>query len=555
MASQSSLSAGRAQSGLRGPSRENLLEAQDEILALLDSGARLDAVLERIAREIDRFIGTSCCAIALIDPDRGTHRIAAAPNLAHGTREALERDLAANAPPPEAAASFGNVRALEHGAAGQSQRVRWYALAARNGRNLGAIVLHGDRSEDGGADTDWVRSFARLARIAIETDHSAAALRLANERFAALAASVPGVVYQRRVDPSGEIRYTYISEGARDLFGVSAEEILADPKALFNCHGPSYRENFRQRLLEASKTLTIWDVEAEIIARDGKRKWTHAIARPKRLPDGAVLWDGIILDATRIARREHQLRAEKDQAELANRGKSEFIATMSHELRTPLNAIIGFSEIMEQELLGPLGSAMYKDYSRDILESGKHLLSIINDVLDISKIEAGKLQLNEDEVDLAVVVASVLRLVRERAEAAGVAISSKMDSALPAVRADERLLKQILSNLMSNAIKFTPKGGSAIIIARMVTNGIVLSVKDTGIGMTAEQIPRAMERFGQVDNSLSRRFEGTGLGLPLVKAFTELHGGTFAIESEFGVGTTAIVRLPASRIVQRRQPA
>jgi signal transduction histidine kinase len=552
MASQSPLSAGRVESGLDGPSRETLLEAQDEILALLDSGVGLDAVLERIAREIDRFIGTSCCAIALVDPDRGTHRIAAAPNLAPGVREALERDLLAMEPPPEAAASFGNVRTLAQGAAGAAHGVRWHALVARNGRKLGGILLNG---ADGGADSDWVRSFARLARIAIETDHSAAALRLANERFAALAASVPGVVYQRRVDPGGEIRYTYISEGARDLFGVSAEEILADPKALFSTHGPSYRESFRQRLLEASKNLTIWDVEAEIITRDGKRKWTHAIARPKRMPDGAVLWDGIILDATRIARREQALRAEKDQAELANRGKSEFIATMSHELRTPLNAIIGFSEIMEQELLGPLGSAMYKEYSRDILESGKHLLSIINDVLDISKVEAGKLQLNEDEVDLAVVVAAVLRLVRERAEAAGVAISSDLDSALPTIRADERLLKQILSNLMSNAIKFTPKGGSAIIIARMVTDGIVLSVKDTGIGMTAEQIPRAMERFGQVDNSLSRRFEGTGLGLPLVKAFTELHGGTFAIESEFGVGTTAIVRLPASRIVQRRQPA
>jgi signal transduction histidine kinase len=301
--------------------------------------------------------------------------------------------------------------------------------------------------------------------------------------------------------------------------------------------------------------MTIWDVEAEIITRDGKRKWTHAIARPKKLPDGAVLWEGIILDATRIARREQQLRVEKDQAELANRGKSEFIATMSHELRTPLNAIIGFSEVMQQELHGPLGSPMYQDYCRDILESGRHLLSIINDVLDISKVEAGKLQLHEDDVELPLVAASVLRLMRERADAGGVTLTAELADGLPIVRADERLLKQILSNLLSNAVKFTPKGGSATVQVRAEGDAIVLAVKDSGIGIAPDQIPRAMERFGQVDNSLSRKFEGTGLGLPLVKAFTELHGGTFELRSQLEVGTTAIVRLPASRIIPPKKPA
>jgi signal transduction histidine kinase len=544
----------RTKNGYRD--RSALLQAQDEVLAMLDSGAKLDSVLERIAREIDRFTEARC-AIALLDPESSAHRIAAAPNLAEEPRAALERGLSAKEPTLLSAMATDTGTGEVQGTVGApAQTFRWYALVARNGRNLGAIILHGERGATGGEEPDWIRALSRLARIAIETDRSAAALRLANERFAALAASVPGVVYQRRVDPNGEIRYTYISEGAKDLFGVSAEEILTNPKALFDTHGPSYRESFRQRLLDASRTMTIWDVEAEIISRDGTRKWTHAIARPKKLPDGAVLWDGIILDATRIARREQQLRAEKDQAELANRGKSEFIATMSHELRTPLNAIIGFSEVMQQELLGPLGNPMYQEYCRDILESGRHLLSIINDVLDISKVEAGKIQLNEDGVDLQLVIASILRLMRERAETAGVAISSDIAADLPALRADERLVKQMLSNLLSNAIKFTPKGGSATIGARLTDDrAIELSVRDTGIGMAAEDIPRAMERFGQVDNSLSRKFEGTGLGLPLVKAFTELHGGTFALQSQPGIGTTALVRFPADRTIFPRKPS
>jgi PAS domain S-box-containing protein len=544
MGSHSPLSGGRASKGFQDDGRTALLEAQDEILAQLDAGATLDAVLERVAREIDAATAVRC-AIAVVDAEHGTRRIAAAPNLSEAERAAVERGAAAKEQAPSS-----NIRPLPP-PTGQALSPKFLPLTGRNNRELGTIFLFGDVP----GDSDALRMLTRLARIAIETDRSATALRVANERLSALAASVPGVVYQRRVDPNGEIRYTYISEGAKDLFGVSAEEILTNPKALFDTHGPSYRESFRQRLLEASRTMSIWDVEAEIIARDGTRKWTHAIARPTKLADGAVQWDGIILDATRIARREQQLRVEKDQAELANRGKSEFIATMSHELRTPLNAIIGFSEVMQQELLGPLGNPMYQEYSRDILESGRHLLSIINDVLDISKVEAGKIQLNEDDVELDSVIATVLRLMRERAEAAGIAISSEIAEGLPLVKADERLLKQILSNLLSNAIKFTNKGGTAVIGARVEGDSLVVAVRDSGIGIAAEDIPRALERFGQVDNSLSRKFEGTGLGLPLVKAFTELHGGTFELQSQRDRGTTAIVRLPASRIIPPRAKA
>ncbi|HUN45224.1 MAG TPA: ATP-binding protein [Stellaceae bacterium] len=551
--------AGASAAGAAGQ-RQQLLEAQDEILGLIDSGARLPMVLPRIARAIERFAAAARCEIYLADPDNGRLHTASADGVSGPLppeTEAVPSALAVAAPENKG----GDAR--RRGALWSIAQhlgvppAALHPVIGRRGQITGVIVLRGTSAD--GLDREAlqpVRALARLVRIAIENDHSAAALRSADERFTALAASIPGVVYQRRVSPDGDIRYTYISEGAYDLFGVPAEEILADPKALFACHGPSYREDFRERLLEASKTLSIWDVEAEIISRDGTRKWTHAIARPKQMPDGSVLWDGIILDATRIVRREQALAHAKERAELENRGKSEFIATMSHELRTPLNAIIGFSDIMTQELHGPLGHASYRGYVRDILESGRLLLSIINDVLDISKVESGKIELHEEAIDLSSLATSLLRLTRERAETAGITLAAEVPENLPLLRADERLIKQIMSNLLSNAIKFTPKGGRALLRAACDgSNALALSVEDTGIGIAPEDIPRALERFGQIDNSLSRRYAGTGLGLPLVKAFTELHGGRFELESAPAVGTTAIVRFPATRSISREDGA
>ncbi|MCH7794826.1 MAG: PAS domain S-box protein [Proteobacteria bacterium] len=251
-----------------------------------------------------------------------------------------------------------------------------------------------------------------------------------------------------------------------------------------------------------------------------------------------------------LVRLADDLLIARDEARAADRAKSEFLASMSHELRTPLNAIIGFSEIIKEEVLGPAGSVQYRDYASDIHESGQHLLGLINDILDLSKIESGTDELHEDEIEIPEIVRSALMLVGHRAEQGGIKLELELQDPLPALRADERKLKQILVNLLSNAVKFTEAGGEVTLRAwcRM-GSGYVFQIVDTGIGMAPEDIPKALSRFGQVDGDLNRQYEGTGLGLPLTKALVEQHGGVLDLQSQVGVGTTATVRFPAERIV------
>ena len=251
-------------------------------------------------------------------------------------------------------------------------------------------------------------------------------------------------------------------------------------------------------------------------------------------------------------RREIGVRRTAEQAaEAASRAKSEFLANMSHELRTPLNAIIGFSEMIAGELIGRIANPRYVEYAKDIHESAKHLLTVINEVLDFSRAEAGELRLNANEVDPAQVIHSVRRMVEERAATADLTLETVLPENLPHVHADEHMLRQMLLNLLWNAIKFTAEGGRISIIAERGADGTLwIGVMDTGIGMSPEEIPIALKPFRQVDSGFTRKHGGTGLGLPLVKSRIELHGGSLAIESAPGVGTTATLILPAHRIME-----
>ncbi|NQU57934.1 MAG: PAS-domain containing protein [Rhodospirillales bacterium] len=241
----------------------------------------------------------------------------------------------------------------------------------------------------------------------------------------------------------------------------------------------------------------------------------------------------------------------EEQANLANRIKSDLLANMSHELRTPLNAIIGFSESMKEETFGPVGSDKNREYLKDIHQSGQHLLELINDILDVSAIEADALELHEENVNISNIVKTSIRIIKPRADTGQITISSSIDPELPLIYVDERRAKQVLLNLLSNAVKFTPKDGQISLSAWTNDDGsLAVAIADNGIGMNEEEVNLALSSFGQVDSGLNRKYEGTGLGLPLTRGLMELHGGTLEIKSEPGSGTSVIVTFPKERVIR-----
>jgi signal transduction histidine kinase len=296
---------------------------------------------------------------------------------------------------------------------------------------------------------------------------------------------------------------------------------------------------------------------AEMRYRAADGSWTHLNVHyraGRRLASGHFEMFGISQDITPVAlardeanRLSGELREALAGADYANRSKTQFLANMSHELRTPLNAILGFSEMIEGAFFGPIGPK-YVEYARDIHRSGQLLLELVNDVLDLAKLDAGKLELHESEVAVPALIEECLVLVRGRAKAGRIALSTDLSSDARTLRADPRAVKQILLNLLSNAIKFTPEEGRVSVLSRIAEDGsLSLSVRDSGIGMKPSDVATALAPFGQIDSRLSRRHQGTGLGLSISKALLELHGGAIAIESEPDIGTTVTAVFPANR--------
>lgn len=339
------------------------------------------------------------------------------------------------------------------------------------------------------------------------------------------------------------------SDEAYRIFGLEPQSLEMTYPVFLNAVHPEDRAFVEQAVLQALENGEPYRIEHRIVMPDGSIRVVREQAEIERDAAGEpVRMRGTVLDTTIINHVTENLRDALNRAELANQAKSQFLANMSHELRTPLNAIIGFSELMAGDVLGPLEVSQYRSYAKDINDSGNHLLAVVNDILDLSRIEVGAAELDECVLDVDNVASACLRTVDGRAVQTGLSLERDIPSVFPTLLADERLLKQILLNLLSNAIKFTPAGGTVRLMGRLDAEGcVILEVADNGIGIAATDIERVMEPFAQVEGSLSRRFDGVGLGLALVKQFARLHDATLAIDSEPGRGTRVTIRFPATR--------
>ncbi len=349
-----------------------------------------------------------------------------------------------------------------------------------------------------------------------------------------------------------DLRFSYISEQFTEATGIPTSRILGKTRASVSQQAqPDLR--WQKHMVDLAAHRPFRDFRYSLGTSEGKQLWFSVSGKPVFDQTGAFLgYRGTGQDITAEMEAAADLRLAKEEAELASRTKSEFLANMSHELRTPLNAIIGFSEILKEEFATSPENEDHHQYAGNVFAAGQHLLAIINEILDLSKIESGNSPLDEMEVDLAEVIASTRAIVAERAHNGNVAVEYCVDADLPGLWADGRKLKQVLINLLSNGLKFTAAGGKVTFHATITPEGAcLLEVADNGIGIAAKDIPKALAPFQQIDSELNRKYEGTGLGLPLTKAFVEQHGGTLRLQSELGKGTTASVLLPASRILRR----
>ncbi|MEO3434117.1 ATP-binding protein [Inquilinus sp. CAU 1745] len=373
-------------------------------------------------------------------------------------------------------------------------------------------------------------------------------LRKTEERLRAILDAAPDAVIT--IDSGGLV--VDLNQTAERMFGYPPERAIG--RAIADLIIPArYREAHRHGLANylATGQSAMLDRRIEVSAsRADGSEFPVELAIGAFVLDGEQFFTARLRDITDRKRTEEAITQARNAAEEANRSKSEFLANMSHELRTPLNAIIGFTEALHAEMFGPM-DARQRDYLADVLGSGHYLLAIINDILDLSKIEAGRLDLSPSPVDVAAMLRDCLALVRERALEKRIRIALEAQDGMPPLNADKLRLKQIALNLLSNALKFTPEGGEIAVSARPAPDGgMEVAVRDTGIGMSRDHVALAMQPFGQVENSFTRRHDGTGLGLPLVNKLVAMHQGTVDIASEIGRGTTVTIRFPEERLAR-----
>ena len=374
------------------------------------------------------------------------------------------------------------------------------------------------------------------------------ALRASEARLAGMISIAPEAI----IAVNEKFRISIFNQGAEKIFGYQASEVLGQPldllvPARFRNRHRSHMDEF-QNSPEESRSMTERGGITGL-RKDGVEFPAEASVSKLEL-QGRQVFTVMLHDISARRRTEAEMQAARERAEYADRAKSEFLANMSHELRTPLNAILGFAQLIRDQAFGSRAMDRYVGYAGDINDSGEHLLAIVNDILDLSKIEAGKTELDEHEIDAEKIVDACETLVKGRARDFGISLRTDIGNCGVKFLADERMIKQVLLNLLSNAIKFTSAGGHVVISAHRADNGrLEFQVTDDGIGIASEDLPKVLTTFGQVQGAMTRDHEGTGLGLPLVASLAKLHGGGLDLESEIGVGTTATVWFPKERVV------
>ncbi|WP_158284066.1 PAS domain S-box protein [Azospirillum sp. TSO22-1] len=393
-------------------------------------------------------------------------------------------------------------------------------------------------------------AYVMVIRDISERVESDAALRESEARYRLLAENVSDVIVRVSLDG---VR-TYCSGAVHDLFGYRPGELTGQS---FTAHvHPDDRDTAGALFTRLTPGSPRGTGSFRMQHRDGSWVWTEASARLLTDPrtGEAEEFVFVIRDISDRRRMEEDLEEARRTAERANQSKSNFLAGLSHELRTPLNAIIGFADLIAREAFGPAGDRQYVQFGSDIRDSGQHLLGLINEILDHAKAEAGRLRLDEDTVDLSAAVRFCTRMITARAERSGVALGASVAPEAQFIRADEKRIRQILLNLLANAVKYTPSGGRVTVTVDLQDGAPAVTVSDTGIGIDEKDMPRVLQAFEQVENTANRQLTGTGLGLPLTRHLVELHGGTLTLSSRVGQGSTITARLPAERLVRLPAP-
>lgn len=420
---------------------------------------------------------------------------------------------------------------------------------AKDGRSITCEWYNTPLIEDDGE----IVAFASLALDVTDRDTALEQVKTSEHRYALALQGTSDGIWDRDLETGAVV----FSERFWTMLGYSPEDIEAGE--MLTRRVEDWSERVHPDDLEATQQAeqehldgrtTHYETTFRMRRKDGSWMWILSRGQALRTEDGRPYrLVGAHTDVDRNIRLEQAARTAMREAEAANRTKSEFLANMSHELRTPLNAVIGFAELLDNEYCGPLNPNQH-EYAQHILNSGRHLLDIINDILDLSKIEMGTIELRDEPIEVAKLLEGCLLLVTDRARNGNVTISLDVAAGLPLLNADHLRLKQIFLNLLSNAVKFTPPGGTVSVSASCDRNAgaIALTVADTGIGMTADEVRLAMEPFRQVGAAATREYEGTGLGLPLAKRLAELHGASLRVGSTPGEGTVVTVTFPPQRV-------